>query len=257
MHEDPDVVLGPKRSLREQREHLWIAKMRRLSCFNQIVKKFVDGQGVAIVARWCHELNPEGEFQDIALETWRKYLTALSIRVKSQSGKTKRIKTEPLAYRLVMDEVRRQQEVIADVPAPNPAGPIWSVVKKAARELDAETMLRYCFAVQLERVEALVEFERKMKLVTPRGHKEIRVLAKIASEIQKCEIGKLLVKGHKTILGGKGHSSSPPNGRTSAFAPIDELCEIPQDALRAAAEEVIKAIRERMPKRDVHVTAQI
>jgi hypothetical protein len=41
MSETATVAVGRKRTLRERREHLWATKLRRLPCFNQIVKKLL------------------------------------------------------------------------------------------------------------------------------------------------------------------------------------------------------------------------
>jgi hypothetical protein len=222
--EDPDAGLRLNRSLRERRGHLWIAKLRRLPCFNQIVKKLVDGQGVARVARWCRELNPEGDFQDITFETWRKYLTALAMRVRIESKKLNRVKVEPLAYQALMEEVKRQQEVIADESV---GLPVWSVVKKAARELDAETMLKYCFVIQMERVEAMLEPEEKMNLLMPQGYKEVAVLLDIAAEIRKYELGKEWMTGRKSAADSNQRpNGTPPNEKAveadTPFSDVDK-----------------------------------
>jgi hypothetical protein len=49
------VRLTPKRRLRQ------VAKLRRQNCFDQLVKKLVDGESAAAAGRWLHALNPEGE----------------------------------------------------------------------------------------------------------------------------------------------------------------------------------------------------
>jgi hypothetical protein len=191
----PAVVESRRKNLRERREHLWTGKVRRLPCFDQIIKKLVAGQAVAAVARWCHELNPEGELHDKTFETWRKYLTALAIHVRRDSERVKRVKVEPLAYQAVMKDLEQQQKAIVDDPVPRSARSTWSAVKKAQRDLEAETILKSCFVIQLERVERLLEMERKLNLLLPGGYKEVRVLTKIAVAIAEYEIGQLRMRG--------------------------------------------------------------
>ena len=57
--------------------------------------------------------------------------------------------------------------------------------------------------IQLERVEAMMELEKKMNLLMPQGNKEMRVLVDIAAEIRKCEVGKLLMKSPKISPDGE------------------------------------------------------
>jgi hypothetical protein len=106
--------------------------------------------------------------------------------------------------------------------------------------------LKYCFIIQVERVESMLKMEEKMNLLLPHGHKEIGVLIKIAAEVRKYEVGKLSMKGQKTTpVGNPCSNGAPPYVRTnqspwtSDFGALDE---IDKDALHAAAGRVIERI---------------
>ena len=67
---------------RERRERFWIKKLERLPCFEQMVKRLVGGKSVSSVARWAQSLEMDGELKNAGLETWRKYINSLSIRIR-------------------------------------------------------------------------------------------------------------------------------------------------------------------------------
>ncbi len=191
----PPITVRQGKTLRERREHLWIKKLRRLSFFHQIVKKLVDGQGVASVARWCHEQNPEGELHNKTPETWRKYLTSVAMHVRNDLKEVRRFKVEPLAYKVLMGELEKEKVATTELdPVVETARPIWSEVKKAARDLDAETMLKYCFVIQQARLQAMLALEGKLNLLVPHGYKEVGVLVKIAAEIRQYEASEQRMK---------------------------------------------------------------
>lgn len=239
----PTVKVRQGKTLRERREHLWVKKLRRLACFNEIVKKFVSGQGVASVARWCHELNPDGELHDKTAETWRKYLTPVAVRVRNDLKEVKISNVEPPAFKALLVELHKLQ---AATTGPDPviktARPIWSEVKKAVRDLDAETILKYCFLIQQARVHTLLELEEKMNLLMPHGYKEIDVLMKIAAEIRKYEAGEQRVKrnGKLPVEGVTDYRPSPDepwvSDRRKKFNELDKderirLCTCVTDRL--------------------------
>jgi hypothetical protein len=238
MSETPTVAVGRKRTLRERREHMWVAKLRRLPCFNQIVKKLVAGQGIAAVARWCHELNPDGELHNKTPETWRKYLTPVAMRVRDDVKSVKRFKVEPLAYTALMEELESQKVATAEADSvAETTRPIWSGVKKAARDLDAETMLKYCFLIQQRRVQAMLEFEEKINLLIPQGHKEVAVLMEIAAEVRTYEVGEQTLSGNGKV---PQPAMSPVSKLENRFNALDELGK---SRWRAAAVRIVDMIQ--------------
>jgi hypothetical protein len=212
------------------------------------VKKLVNGQGVAAVARWCHELNPEGELHNKTHETWRKYLTPVAMRIRNDLKPVKRFKVEPLAYSAWMEELDKQKVAMTEIdPVAEPARSIWPEVTKAVRELDAEAMLKYCFLIQQVRVQAMLELEEKMNLLMPHGYKEVAVLMKIAAEVRKYEVGEQRMKGNGKAPDTRGFSNGPlPPGQTGEASrseePRRQLDEAERDRVHAAGIRVVDMI---------------
>jgi len=189
-------VVSPKPlTTRERRERLWIKKLERLPCFEQMVKKLVGGQSVSSVARWGRSLGLDCELKDAELETWRKYVTALSIRIRATLEARPEIRPKP--SRAIIEDVKAQADAYG-VPLTENGQKLWRQIEKATEELNAEMMLKYLFVIQRDRVEKTRELEKKTGLLLPKGYKELRVLTKIAAEVRKCEIGDLCMncRGH-------------------------------------------------------------
>lgn len=70
---------------------------------------------------------------------------------------------------------------------------LWRSIKKASKELDAETMLKYCFIVQMRRVEKLLKLEEKTGLLLPQGYKELAVARNMAAVMRRYEVGGLYI----------------------------------------------------------------
>ncbi|MGB2887273.1 MAG: hypothetical protein WBC04_06235 [Candidatus Acidiferrales bacterium] len=223
MPEEATVVerLG-RLTARERFEHIWIGKLRRLPCFEQIVKRLADGRSVQGVARWLQELNPEGELKDVGFHTWRKYLYALKMRIEQNMAGVERKNPEPLAYKAVIEEFERQKEgeFQGKDDLPPAAEKIRHVVTDAVKKLDAATMLRYCFMVQQGRVETMLEIERKMKFLIPDGHKNLAVLKDIATDVMKLEIGEQWMRGRPAPLSGPYPDGSLPHPAPAELSPM-------------------------------------
>lgn len=242
-------------TVRERRERLWIAKLKSLPCFEQLVAKLVEGQSVTSVTRWLHGLGVDGELKNCGYHTLRQYVTALRFRVRENLAHTERKDVEPLAFRTVMQEFERQKDAeIAEEPQLTEASKkIWKVVSEAVKKLDAETMLKYCFMVQQGRVEAMLAIENKMGLPLPDVYKNIAVLKDIATEIRKYEVGELWMKGKAgAAYGGPypGGFLSRAGAQEKELSPIalrlSELEPTDRNLIRAASERVVELIQEEM-----------
>src|SRR6266851_1152279 len=110
--EKTGVLERRKLNVRECRQDIWIAKLRRQNCFDRLVKKLVGGASVSRVTRWLHDLKPEGELKNCSSETLRIYVTALANRVKENMAFVKRSNVEPLAFRLVLRKMENQMNLL-------------------------------------------------------------------------------------------------------------------------------------------------
>jgi hypothetical protein len=179
-------------TIRERRERFWIAKLERLPCFELMVKRLVDGKSVSSVAHWARSLGMDCELKDAGFETWRKYINALSIRIRINLETRPEIK--PKAVRAIIEDVKANADAY-DVPLSENGRKLWRLVEKAVKELDSEKMLKYVFVIQQRRVEKILGLEEKTGLLLPDGHKNVAILKSIAAEVRKLELGELALKG--------------------------------------------------------------
>jgi hypothetical protein len=245
------VVLERRRlTMRQRRDDIWIAKLRRQNCFDQLVKKLVSGESAAAVGRWLHELNPEGELKDCSEGTLRHYVSALAARVKANLSFMERKEIEPLACRFVMNEFEKQKEgVIAEeAPMSEAQKRIWKVVTDAVKKLDSETMLKYVFVLQQGRVEMLLKMENRMNLLMPDGWKNIAVLKDIAAEIRKYEVGEQYLKGKGVLpYGGPVQGGLVPHQDkelSEVAQTMSQFDETDRNLMRAATARVLELIQE-------------
>jgi hypothetical protein len=202
-----------------QREHLWIAKLKRLpdGKFEIEVKKLLGGFGPSAVAKWLVESRLDSpEFKELQFPTYKKYLCALNQRLKHEMRGVKRADLSELASRAVRAEFERQKAAVVNGEAATvqPARKIWNVVTKTVQQLDAELALNYIFAIQVARVETMraMEIKTPMLVITGDGNKEILVLNDIAAQLVKLELKRPRARGksgrfvpEKRKCGSYGH----------------------------------------------------
>ncbi len=251
--EKTGVLERRKLNVRERRQDIWIAKLRRQNCFDRLVKKLVGGASVSRVTRWLHDLKPEGELKNCSSETLRIYVTALANRVKENMAFVKRSNVEPLAFRLVLREMEKQKGAVIDddPPMSKAAKKVLKEVSDAVKKLDAETMLKYAYMVQQGRVEMLLKMENQMNLLMPDGWKNIAVLKDIAAEVRKCEVGEQWMRGKAgAAYGGPypggllPHPEAPEKELSPMAQRLSQLDAIDRNLIRAATSHVMELIQE-------------
>jgi hypothetical protein len=169
---------------RERRSNMLIGLLRRTSIFDELVKRFVQGQSVVQVSTWVYDLKPEGPLKDASYNTIRAYLTALRARVRTEVAEH----LEKHQERVVKEEEIIQTIRATPMPAHRPDH-FTSLIDQRLRDLSATDILRGAFVLQLERVEEMRQLERTQETLVPRGYKEIEVLVSIAVSIGKIDLG--------------------------------------------------------------------
>jgi hypothetical protein len=222
---------GEKRRLNvsQAREHLWISKLRRLpdGLFERAVKKLMSGVGPSAVAQWLVESRLESpEFRSLKFSTYKKYLCVLNMRLQAEMKGVPRSDVSGLARRAVQAEFERQTKAVMDGSATKvqPVKEIWNVVTKTVQQLDAELALRYSFAIQMERVEAMraMEIKNPTLVVTGDGYKEITILKNIAAELVKLELKSSRARDKNGRFLPRVERTSMQKAETSQSASIDE-----------------------------------
>lgn len=186
----------PKNQPRFARERLFTAKIRRLVCFPQIVRKLAAGQSMRRVAKWVFDLNPQGEMHDLSLETWFTYLRPLARTIRERMHKTDPDWKEPPTIEMVVESLN--EEGLTDaVKIVETGRPVWKELHRAVKDVDAECALKYAFVIQERRVQEIMATEKKMGILMPHSSKEILVLLKIATALRKLEMDKHSLKTAK------------------------------------------------------------
>jgi hypothetical protein len=241
-------------TIRERRERFWIAKLERLPCFELMVKRLVDGKSVSSVARWARSLGMDCELKDTGFETWRKYINALSIRIRLSMEARPEIK--PKAVRAIIEDVKANADAY-DVPLSENGRKLWRLVEKAVKELDSEKMLKYVFVIQQRRVGKILVLEEKTGLLFPDGHKNVAVLMNIAAEVLKHELGQLAMRGKNPPTYKELSDAVFPQQESQSMPTpkwISDIAKIDRDKWRAAGARVIEHLRQDadpQPKIDV------
>ena len=236
---------------------MWIRKLRRLPCWEQVIKKLIAGESVTSVAKWLVDMELEGEFKSIGYEGWRKYLGALKARIDMAGLERKNL--EPLKYRAVVEEFARQKNSgLLEGNAVPSLRSLQRVIEKVAVSLDAEIMLKYCFIIQQGRLAQMLEFEERAGVLMPKGYNEVAVLKNIAAEVRKLEVGNFRIRG-------RGHSQLSGQHRSNPFASpapeplrelvvrFNELDSVDRNVVRSAATRLIELVDEKLRFHDIEL----
>lgn len=239
------VISTKHLTTRERRERFWIAKLERLPCFEQIVKRLTDGHSVVSVVRWARSLKTDCELKTAGFETWRKYVNALSLRIRATLEA--RPEMRPKSSQAIIEDVKAQADAY-DVPLTENGRRLWRQIAKATKELNAEMMLKCLFVIQMDRVEKMLELETKMGLLLPEGYKDLAVLAKIAAEVRKYEVGELCINCQEHMEPSGHNRRGPlPNDPTRETSSMDsrftKLEKVDKSLLRAAGARIMNMIR--------------
>lgn len=189
---------------RERRNDMLIGILRRTPIFDQLVKRFVEGQSVVRVATWVYDLKPEGPLKDGSYNSIRTYLTALRARVRNEIA-------DHLQKR--HERVVKEEEIVQTIQAkplpPHRIDRFKRTVDKALREVEAIDLLKYAFLRQEERVHEMRLLEaRTQGMLIPNGYKEIELLKTIADSIAKINMGTEILRGKRLL-----DSTMPPIGK--------------------------------------------
>lgn len=208
-----------KLSLRERRAHLFVAKLRKVPLFTQIIDRMVKKESVRQIAKWVSEQPEEmkGELAGCSVETIRGYLNYLDVKVN-----------------------RPRVRVVKGLPGSDDLDDIQKNVAQEIPKLDEATMLRYAFVIQRERVRELNDFEKKVKRPIPFGNKAMKVLMETAVKIREVELSAASLRKSATPDG-----LVPPEMQLlPEVQEIAKLDRVDQDLIRQAFSITIDLIEQ-------------
>jgi hypothetical protein len=231
---------------RKRKHDIFVSRLRRTSIFNQLVKRFVEGESVAQVATWVYYLKPEGPLKEAAYHTIREYLTALRMRVRNEVADRLEKRREKVVEETAPIPHEEVAQVIREAPLPPPphvTDDITKLVDKAVRSIDSGTMLKYTFMVQKDRVKRLLALESSANgMLHPNGYREIDVLKSIAEAVRKFEVGEEIIRNrnlYNTLLPPAGTITPEPGDLVEQFNQLDE---VDRNLIVAATEKMVDGV---------------
>lgn len=237
-----------KLSLRERRAHLWIAKMRRVPLFTQILDRMVKKESVRQIARWVYEQpdGMKGELAGCSEETIRGYLNCLNVEVNRARAHVVRLDLKDVRKAAVTEHLNAKvSAAVKGLPDTDGFDDIQKYVTQQIQKLDAATMLRYCFMIQQQRVRELRELEKATKVLMPSGDKALRVLAEIAAQVWKVEAGEALLRAKNVWVKPLGEVPREVEPEVAeAMAEIAKLDRVDQNLIRDATIKVMDLIEQ-------------
>jgi hypothetical protein len=173
-----------------------ISKLQRMNCYAQLVRRLTQGESANSVSRWASSLKVVGAAGRWSSLYWRKHVLALAKHVRRAKDKLRTRKPVPPQPEAVAACVEMQTLDLLDADAvPKSASQVSRHVNKALKQIDAERALKYAYYSQIERVERLIEHERKLQFLIPNGYKELEALRQIGDSIHEIEVGKKWLRG--------------------------------------------------------------
>jgi hypothetical protein len=105
------------------------------------------------------------------------------------------------------------------------------------------TMLRYCFVIQNQRLNELLELEKRARMPLPQGNKIIKVLVGIAVEIGKLELSEARPRT-SFDFGGSINPNVRPARQQWEDQQVEQMGEVDKKRWREAGARVLDLLRQ-------------
>ena len=187
----------PLRNLppKERQAYLFIMQLRRTPAFRELVAMLDRGKSVWATTDWfmAQPAQNRGSLANCSFETARKYINTLSLQMKTMADKVPRRKLHEFRQQAFHARLETQTNA-AILNQPEPKGEMEQAISAELERSDVITMLKYCFAVQKERITQLRQLEKTANMIFPFGDKSMNVLQKIASALWHVQAGEALLR---------------------------------------------------------------
>lgn len=239
VHQSPPKKLRNRN--RSKHERAWIRRLQKLptGVSELVIRRIVKGDPLRHIAQYLHKIEP-----DLSEETFRKWLAVLAKQVKSELPKGESADEvfkaiEDLYAAAGAEEESSDETSPKTKPGQSVSKRVKLAVTRAIEDLKAERMLRYAWVIQQRRVDKMLDEEGSTGILSPRGHREITALTKIAVALMQHDFG---IK----LMSQKG--GGIPNFRTDAMLSKKEPVADPpaqpsEEECQRLAQEFFDAIR--------------
>ena len=204
---------------RHRKEELYVRALRRHPYFDEIVKRIMAGKSVHSIARYCKESASKfAGVKNYHFFTWRLYISALRQRIRPLLKEVDIKEPTPELCAVLLDQMRRDNDLPIEDQAPSPKPVergLLASMKRAAREINAEEVIKLACLQQADRIELLLAREQKSGVLEKNGYKEMLILVKVGVALAKQELGQNFMRAARLY----NNSEKPATQKAIAIEP--------------------------------------
>ena len=220
------------KSLQERRKHLVILQLRRSPQFRELIAMLDRGKSVWATAEWFVTQQNRGELSNCTFQTARLYIGILARHMRAVASKVPRRNVDEFRQAAFKARITTLAEAAVQ-PGPEPSD-IEKTLTAEIEKLDVETMLKFCFAVQKERVMQIRKLETTSNIAFPFADKSVRVLQQIATALWQVEAGQALLHSKNVWPINMGDVSRDAIDLLPVVQEVSELDPVDQNLIREA-----------------------
>ncbi len=194
-------------SPQERRRHLIVLQLRRVPQFRELLHMLDRGKSVWATTEWFMAQENRGELSTCTFATARRYIGILAEHMRAVADKVPRRNLSSFRERAYSARLTTLAEAAVQ-PGPEPSD-IEKIITAEIEKLDAETALKFCFAIQKERVLQIRKLETTSNIAFPFADKSVDVLRRIASEMWRVQAGEALLRSRNAWFTDTGDTRKP------------------------------------------------
>jgi hypothetical protein len=229
---------------RERQDFLFIMKLRRCAVFRELVHRLDSGKSTWSVTEWfvAQPDKSRGELASASFQSCYRYIRALEQQMRAVAAKVPRKHVDDFRQAAFRARVTTLAEAAVQ-PGPEPTD-IQKMLTAEIEKLDVETMLKFCFAVQKERVMQIRKLETTSNITLPFCDKSIDILRKISSALWQVQAGQSLLRSKNAWLPDSSGQAERVIDLLPEVKEIAELDPVDQNLIREAFDKTIDLLQQ-------------
>lgn len=226
-----------------KRERIILQRLRELGAvvYDTLVRRLVAGDSIRATAKYLHHIKPQ-----IGERNANLWLAVLAKEVGQHTQRNRideQTQKEINAFNEAMANARRRAGLPEQLTArPEPPPPLepgapakFNVhIVQAILDRTAEEKLNYAYAMQMERVDRMMEQEKRLGLIFPMGYRNLDTLRAIAADLLK-----------KEALRGFFNNQPAQERNITPFAKVvSEFDEVDRNLIQQGAAKIVQMLEE-------------
>lgn len=225
-------------STKARQEALYVLRLSHTPQFRELIHKLDTGASVWSTATWFMEQKNRGDLTACKFNSAIRYIQCLKSRMRAAVSKMSREQVEELRRMAFNARIHTFAEAAIVNPAAPPAPPLTYIERMLTAEiqrLDAITMMKYCFAIQQDRVERLRTLENTAGIQFPFGNKHVQILKEITSEFWRVQAGQAVLHSRNSWpMKDMGEAEQAPIDLLPEVREVTALDPVDQNLIREA-----------------------